>query len=138
MPIPIFAKGPINKVKVMVGEIDMMTRTATFFITEKRVFKEANAFGIDKDVFKRKSIRWCQNFIFKFEDGSKIGLTREEFVKNAWLYPYKNDPDFKAPADVFKPKLVLTLGKIREIIKKRKKETQDEYLERLSKEGVFS
>ena len=128
---PIFIKSQINKFKVMIGEIDMMARTATFFITKKRVFREANAFGIDKDVFNRKSVRWCQNLIFKFDDGSKICLTQEEFIKNAWLYPYKNDPDFKAPVDVFKPKLVITEEKVQEIIKNRRKETPEEYQKRI-------
>ena len=138
MKSTIFITSQVNKVKIPVGSTDAISREAVFEITPKRFFVEADAFGIDADVFRRKSIEYCQKFVFNFWDGRRIALTRQEFMGACWLYPSHNDPDYKAPAEKFKPKLVLTLERAEEIIKSRPKETEDEMLERMCKNGDLS
>jgi len=134
----IYITSQINKERIPVGSIDILNRDAIFEITPKRLFVEANSFGIDRDVFKRKSIEFCKRFIFNFWDGRKIILTRDEFMSNCWLYPKKADNDYKAPPTTFKPKFVLTIEKAEEIIKNRPKETKEEELKRLFREGILS
>lgn len=123
----IFIKSQIKGVKIPIGEIDYYRKIATFIINKPRFFQKANSFGIDADVFSRKSIEFCTTFVFKFWDKRKIALTRMEFMENAWLYPNRDDPEYLANKSVFKPKLVIGLDKAEEIVKKRTPQTDEEY-----------
>ncbi len=125
---PISITSPRNKAKVMIGEMDYLNRTAYFYITEKRYFKEANAIGIDLKVFNRKSVRWCNQFIFELWDKRKFKISREDFVKNAWIYPPGANPDYKAAFPDFVPKLVITIETAEKLNTWSKEEEGEEIL----------
>ena len=133
----IFIKSQIQGAKIPIGEIDYYRKVAVFIINKPRFFLKANAFGIDADVFSRKSIEFCTHFCFKFWDNRKIILTRQEFMQNCWLYPSKNDIDYVANKSVFKPKLVIGLDRAEEIVKKRKPQTDEEYQRKVVTENCL-
>ena len=127
----IYIKSPRNGAKVMIGEIDFMTRIAYFTITEPRFFREANAFGVDLKVFNRKSIRWCNDFIFDLWDGRRFKIPNSEFVKNAWCYPPAQKEGYKALAPDFTPKLVIGVD-VAAKLNTWDKEKEDEKIVKLS------
>jgi len=128
MSHPIFATSPKTKTKVIVGHVDIFNGIATFYITPARFFIEANAFGIDERVFKQKAVNWCKTFRFNFWDGRTFEMSKETFSKNCWIYPPSNNPDYKANRIVFKPKLVISLGKVEKLVQKTKEERDLEML----------
>ncbi|XOB41778.1 MAG: hypothetical protein ACKKMS_00035 [Candidatus Nealsonbacteria bacterium] len=113
--IPIFATGPINKIKVIVGWLDTGSRTAVFEITPKRYFREAGTCGIDSDVFRRKSVNWCREFVFKFWDGRTFRIKKEDFMSHCWEYPPGNNKEYKANRGVFKPKLMILISNLEKL-----------------------
>ena len=114
--------------RVIVGKVDYSNRVAVFEITQKRYFAEANAIGIDANVFKRKAVQWCKRIIFKMWTGEVYEILTEDFRYNAWFYPPKHNPDYKAYRGVFKQKLVLTIPKVEELAKKARKAKEEEIL----------
>lgn len=127
MPELIWTKSPKGR-KVVVGKIDYFNRIAIFEITPERFFAEADAIGIDTNIFKRKSIQWCKKIVFKMWHGKIYEILIDDFRKNAWLYPPKNNPDYKAHSGIFKQKLVLTITKVEELHKKARKAKNKEIL----------
>ena len=123
----IFAISP-NKKRVMIGRVDLTHRTAIFDITEGRHFKEANAIGIDRSVFRRKGVQWCTKIIFNLWNGEIYRITKRDFQKHAWLYPPGPKPEYKAHYSLFKPKWMLTLDKVRELAEINAKEEEIEIL----------
>ena len=127
MPELIWAKSP-NGNKAIIGRVDYINRIAIFDITPARFFQEANAIGIDETVFGRKAVQWCKRIMFKMWSGEIYEILIEDFRDNAWLYPPRNDPEYKAHRGVFKPKLVLTMPKIEEFAEKARKVKDEEIL----------
>lgn len=105
---PIYITSPKTKTKVLVGWIDGFNNRAIFEITPARYFAEADSIGIDEAVFKRKSVSWCLEFEFRLWNGERYLIRRNDFMDKAWIYPPGNKKGYKAPRDVFAPKLVIT------------------------------
>lgn len=121
----IFAISPINRIKVPVGNIDLRNRIATFYITEARFFKEAEAVGVDLNIFNRKAIQWCDYIQFNLWDDRRYKISRIDFEKNSWVYPPGSKPEYKARHSEFAPKLMVSLTRVKEL-NQRNKEKEDE------------
>lgn len=132
---PIFATSPINRTRVIVGWLDVGKRTATFEITPKRYFVEADCVGIDSDIFRRKSIDWCLEFIFKLWDGRAYRIRKEDFMSNCWEYPPGPKEEYKANRGVFKPKLMITISTLEKLA--NKKMTAEEKDKEMCQQGIF-
>lgn len=130
---PIYIISPRNKAKVSIGSIDFFRRIAHFKITEKRYFREADAFGIDLKVFNRKSIRWCEQFIFEFWDRRKFQISSEDFLSRAWVYPPGTNPNYKAASPDFVPKLVITMEVARKLNTWSREKEEEEILKEAMK-----
>ncbi len=132
MPQTIFAISPVNKIKVPVGNIDIRYRIATFYISEARFFKEAEntagAVGIDRNIFARKAIQFCDFIQFDLWDGRKYKITREDFEKNCWLYPPSSKQGIKAPRSSFVPKLMVSLEKLKELDRENHTREEEEMI----------
>lgn len=122
----IYAISPKNKLKIKIGEVN--NRTAMFYITEKRYFQEADAIGIDADIFEKKILQWCVKVVFKLWDGRHYKIRMEDFKRFSWLYPAKDSPEYKANLAVFEPKLVMSIEKMKELDKINHKEESEEML----------
>lgn len=122
---PIYIKSPRNKAKVLIGEIDIVSRMAYFYINEARHFQEADAIGIDLKVFNGKAIRWCDQLMFCLWDKRNIRISRQDFAQHSWVYPPGNNPDYKAAPPSFVPKLMITM-KMAEKLNTWTKEKRDE------------
>ena len=130
---PIFIKSPKNERKVLIGEIDLFTRTAYFYINEARHFQEADAIGIDLKVFNRKAVRWCEQIMFRLWDGRKIRILRQEFAQHSWIYPPGKSQDYKAASPGFVPKLMITIEKA----EKLNNWNEETSMEEMARQGVF-
>ena len=119
----IYAISPVNKIKVPVGNIDLKWKTATFYITEKRLFQKADSLGIDLNVFNRKAIQYCEFIQFNLWDNRKYRITRTDFEQNSWRYPPKETET--APRSSFTPKLMISEAKLKEL-SRRAKEQEDQ------------
>ena len=119
----IYVLSPVNKLKVPIGNLDTRYRTATFYISEARYFKEAEAVGIDLNVFNRKAIQYCEFIQFNLWDNRKYRITRTDFTQNCWRYPPKETET--APRSSFTPKLMISEAKLKEL-SRRAKEQEDQ------------
>jgi hypothetical protein len=110
---PIYIKSKKNGFKVGIGYYHILKNEIQFDITPERFFERAGAFGIDKTVFERKSVKNADKYHFKFTFGDKefYTISKTDFLANCWLYPPKNNKDYVANSDVFEPKWVLTKEK---------------------------
>ncbi len=112
----LFIKSKINKLKIAVGEIDYSMRTATFPITEKRIFHEANHFGIDAKLFEQVDLKFnVDMFIFRFEMGRDMWIDKQKFLENSWIYPKIDNKAYVANSSNFEPKRVIDFEKARKI-----------------------
>jgi hypothetical protein len=132
----IFITSPIRKLRVIIGEFRFETKTVVFYIRKGDIFEKANAVGVDRDTFKRKSIRWCNKIVLKFWDNRRYEMPIDEFIMNSWIYPPKNDPNYKASPDVFKSKLMIPLEKL-ELLGNPKPKSEEERLKDMCRDGVF-
>ncbi len=62
--------------------------------------------GFDEDLFGE--VADTQELVFKLWTGRVYRVMTEDFKRLAWIYPPKDNPDYKANTLVFKPKLVMT------------------------------
>ena len=125
---PIFSTSPINKIKVIVGWFDVFNHEATFEITEKRFFKEAGAVGIDENVFKRKTLNFCNTLVFKMWTGEIYRISKKDFMERCWIYPPGSKKEYKANRSGFIPKLMITEKNLKELNKKRAEKENEEIL----------
>jgi hypothetical protein len=137
---PLYAISPVNKIRVIVGWTDTFSRTAVFEITQKRFFFQAEsgqgAAGIDKDIFNRKAVNYCEHLIFKFWDGRKFKISKADFLAHCWSYPPLENRGYKANSGVFKPKLMISLSNLENY--QEKPLSKDEESQLLFKQGILS
>ncbi len=115
----IYVKSPTGK-KIPVGKT--VGDEAVFRITKERIFREADAIGIDKAVADDWNVKSKKFIIFTVEDDRSYRLTMDDFLLLAWEYPKKDDPNYKANNRVFKPKMVVA----REVLAKYHKPMTEE------------
>ena len=110
----LYSRSPQTKQVVIVGNADIFNQIATFFINEKRYFRELPGFGRDVKVFPKKDLEFCKYYNFKW-DGKEYWIEAEVFNQHAWKYPKKDSLEYKATPLNFAQKLVLTEGKWEEL-----------------------
>jgi len=106
---PIYTISPVNKIKVIVGRVDLINSVAIFDITRERYFAEADACGLDLRNYNQKAVRYCRFIQFNLWDGRRFKMAKEDFEKKCFLYPPGDKSDYKANNSVFKRKLMITL-----------------------------
>jgi len=139
--VPIYATSP-NGRKAKIGWLDQLNDIATFEITEGRYFQDADACGIDEDVFKRDNIGRCKQYAFRMMFGELIGkvfrVNKQYFMDECFIYPPGNNKEYKANRSVFKPKLMIQMDKLKKIKEESEKPlSADEKLEQEAKRGLF-
>jgi hypothetical protein len=129
----IFAISPVQKIRVPVGNIDRDWKTATFYISEKRLFQEGKSAGIDENIYRRKAVQYCEFVQFDLYSGEKYRISKEDFEKNSWVYPRQSAE--KAPRSNFTPKRMIKIEKLEELA--AKKPDKEEELKEMFKNKVF-
>jgi hypothetical protein len=129
--ITLFVTSPINKNKVAVGAVDTRYKEAIFYISGKRYFAEADACGIDQNVYNRKAVQYCNHIRFDLWDGRIFKINRLDFEANCWIY--QKTKSEKAPRGKFTPKLMIGVTKLQELHKKN----AEEEAEQMVKDAVF-
>lgn len=106
MIITLYAIAPKSKQHIPIGTAE--NKVATFHINPKRYFQKADCMGRDVKILPKKEIDWCNVYVFKLDTGETYRISKDDFMGYCWLFPKKDDPEYKANSSNFAPKLMIT------------------------------
>ena len=125
----VFVTSPRGQ-RVQVASYDPVSLEIRFHIGESQYFKEADALGFDESL--RPTVEKMRVITFKLWDGDVLRVSARDFLDLAWRYPPKDDPEYKASARVFIPKLVVTRSILVDLKHKFDEQETEERLRRAS------